>query len=100
MTIISNNVSHNSQIILVIPKILCYVLPRISILNEPLQTTNYTQKSLLNCFIVCQGYYLLKNSCNKVPGLLFIFVHIYVWVTPIYKTTRYAFPGSHGVFQL
>ena len=41
-------------------------------LNNRSKTTYYTQKYLLNCFIVC----LLYNSPNKASGLLFIFVRV------------------------
>ena len=35
-------------------------------LNKPLQTTYYTQKCLLDYFIVCLGYYFLKILITKL----------------------------------
>ena len=58
----------------IIPEMRCNVLPRISILNKPLQATNYAQKYLLNCFMVFLGHYSLKILVTKLLGCsLFLF---------------------------
>ena len=80
--------------LLIIPKIHCFVLPSIIVLNKPLQATNYAQKCLLNCLIVCLGHYSWKILVTKLLGCSsFSFMLVQVILT--FKAMRYKFPGSH-----
>ena len=88
-------VHHHNKFFIAI-MFLCFVnysniLPRAA-KNKP---TNYTQKCLLNCFIVSRALFFNDKS----SALLFIFVCISMGHA-FFKAMRYAFPGSlQGLLQ-